>query len=94
MNVYSANTPLLRSFTRRSQRSKIINVLFVVVANSISVLLWITTTRLEWFEAYYAPTAIEAWGDSLILLYVYGMQLLTLSMHNKHGLECPRKLAR
>jgi len=70
---------------RRSLRSRRVDALFVIATNIISVWLWITTTRLEWFEVYFAQTVIEAWGDFLILLFVLVMRLLTLRKQMRPG---------
>lgn len=85
MNGYSANIPFQSSNTKRSLNAKIIDVLFVTACNIISAFLWITATGLEWFEGFFAQTAIEALGDSLILLYVSVQRLLMWKERTRLG---------
>lgn len=85
MTAFNANIVSLRRPTKRSFVSKMASVLFVSAVNITSVYLWITTTELEWYEGFFAPTVIEVLGDSLILSYALGMRVITFAEQMKRG---------
>lgn len=85
MNASNANTPLQKSNTKRSFRSRMVDALFVIASSIINAWQLTTVTKLAWCGAFSAYTAIVGLDDSLTLLCACGMRLLTLKKRSRLG---------